>query len=84
MSITLIFIFSFILAAIIFDIVIIAKKGRDSSISAYIVRGAQKYPLIPFLAGALCGHLFWSYTSDEGWGCAEVKNTETIFREVSK
>ena len=60
MSITLIFIALLVAAIAIFDVWVILKKGKQESISAYIIRYSHKYPSIPFLLGFLCGHLFWS------------------------
>lgn len=60
MSITLIFIALLVAAIAIFDVWVILKKGKQESISAYIIRYSHKYPSIPFLLGFLCGHLFLS------------------------
>jgi type III secretory pathway component EscT len=60
MNTTVIFIVSVGLLIAIFDVYIIAKKGKTESISAHIIRVSHKYPSIPFLLGFLCGHLFWS------------------------
>jgi len=46
-------------AIAIFDIYIIAKKGKTESISAHLIRYAKKFPSIPFLFGFVAGHLFW-------------------------
>lgn len=59
MNITIIFITLTVVAWIAFDLYIIAKKGKYFSISASIIRATYKYPMIPFLVGFLCGHLFW-------------------------
>lgn len=49
----------------LFDIYIIAKKGKRESISAHIIRGSRKYPLAVLLFGILLGHLFWSMRTDD-------------------
>jgi hypothetical protein len=43
-------------------IVVIATKDGDS-ISWQIWTGAQRYPFLAFLAGFLCGHLFWQMST---------------------
>lgn len=58
MNITLLFISLTVLSWLFFDVIIIAKKGKQESISAHIIRLSTR-PLIPFLVGFLCGHLFW-------------------------
>jgi hypothetical protein len=59
-NITILFIFIIVASIAIFDVWIIMKKGKQESISAHIIRASHKYPSIPFLAGFVCGHLFWS------------------------
>lgn len=49
----------------IFDIWVIAKKGKKESISAHIIRGSKKYPLLVLLAGIVLGHLFWNMQTDD-------------------
>jgi hypothetical protein len=44
---------------IVFDVYIILKEGKASSISATIINWSHEYPSIPFGSGFLCGHLFW-------------------------
>lgn len=63
MSETVIFLIIIALAMIIFDIYIIVKKGARESISAYVIRGSKKYPLLVLCFGVLLGHLFWSMSS---------------------
>ena len=73
MTITVIFIFATLIAIAIFDIVIIAKKGKQESISAYIIRASHKYPLIVLLLGIILGHLFWSMRTDDIYYNMECK-----------
>ena len=68
MNLTLIFIFSTIVAIAVFDIWVIAKKGKQESISAHIIRASHKHPSIPFIAGYVCGHLFWKMYDVSVWG----------------
>jgi len=60
MNITLLFIITIAVLIAIFDVYIIAQKGKKESISAHIIRVSHNHPLIPFLLGIVCGHLFWS------------------------
>lgn len=63
MSITPLFMLIATLIIIIYDVYIIAKKGKYYSISAYVIRGSKQYPLIVLAFGILLGHLFWSMSS---------------------
>ena len=60
MSWTSIFLIVAVVAIVIFDVYVIMKKGKAESISAYIIRGSKKYPLLVLLTGIVLGHLFWS------------------------
>jgi hypothetical protein len=42
-----------------YDIVAINNGGVDASISVMLYTWACSYPIIPFVLGGLCGHLFW-------------------------
>lgn len=70
MSLTVLFLIIICASLIIFDVYVIFKKGKQESISAYIIRGSKKYPLIVYLAGIVTGHLLWSM------------NTEDIYHDV--
>jgi hypothetical protein len=61
---------------IAFDIYIIAKKGKQESISAHIIRGSKKYPLLVLCFGILLGHLFWSMSTEDIY-----YNTECITKD---
>lgn len=65
MNITLSFIGIVVVAIAVFDVWIIAKKGKQESISAHIIRLSHQYPSIPFLVGFVAGHLFWSMASSD-------------------
>jgi len=73
MSLTLIVMVAAAIFLIIFDIWIIAKKGKQESISAYVIRGSKKMPLLVLAFGILLGHLFWSMRTDDAY-----YNTECI------
>lgn len=60
----------------LFDVYIIAKKGKQESISAYIIRGSKKYPLMVLLFGILLGHLFWSMNTADIYYNTECITTE--------
>lgn len=76
MNITLAFIAAVVVSIAVFDIWIIAKKGKHESISAYLIRGSKAYPLIVFLCGIVAGHLLWSMATEDIYRntkCIEVK-----------
>lgn len=56
---------TFILVAIIiiaaFDLYQLNAKGYQATISATIVKLSVNWPIIPFIAGLLCGHLWMPY-----------------------
>jgi len=68
---TEIFVFSIIVIIIVFDVYVINKKGRYHSVSAFLIRAAYKYPMIPFLMGYVMGHLFWVMDYKDIW--TEIK-----------
>jgi hypothetical protein len=45
-------------ALIIWDVIVYAKGDQASTISGVIYLNSKEYPIIPFVAGILCGHLF--------------------------
>ena len=45
MNLTILFMIIIVVAVAIFDVYIIASKGKQESISAHIIRGSFKYPL---------------------------------------
>lgn len=44
---------------IVYDVWVCIKYGSASTISWVTWTTCRKYPIIPFAAGILCGHLFW-------------------------
>jgi hypothetical protein len=80
MSVTLWVLLFTAIFLIVFDVYIIIKKGKQESISAYIIRWwykNKKTIVLAWLLGLLCGHLGWSMkTSDVYYNvkCEEVKN----------
>ena len=48
-----------------FDVWVIVKKGKQESISAYLIRGSREYTLAVLLFGMLLGHVFWSMNTED-------------------
>ena len=48
----------FIIVAI-YDVYAIVTGGTENSISHLLIVSSYKYPILPFLIGVVCGHLFW-------------------------
>jgi hypothetical protein len=42
-----------------YDLYVVGLYGNEDSISNVVMASAKKYPIIPFLLGTICGHLFW-------------------------
>ena len=62
----------------LFDVYIIAKKGKQESISAHIIRGSKQYPLVVLMFGILLGHLFWSMKTEDIYYNTECKKIEVL------
>lgn len=76
MNTTILFIFILVLLISVFDVWIIYKKGKTESISAHVIRGSKKYPLLVLIFGIVLGHLFWSMRTDDVYKnikCVEIK-----------
>jgi hypothetical protein len=59
-EITQIFILSVTALVIVYDFFALFRLGgQAATISARIWEWSEKYPMIPFGAGIVCGHLFW-------------------------
>lgn len=58
-KITIYIILSTILLLLIWDVIAIKVGGTEASISSIIITFAYKMPMFTFLAGFVCGHLFW-------------------------
>jgi hypothetical protein len=41
------------------DVVLYLWGGVPATISAWISETSREFPILPFAAGVLCGHLFW-------------------------
>ena len=64
MNLTVIFMITMGLIIGLFDVWVILKKGKQESISAHVIRGSKKYPLVVLLFGILLGHLFWNMPTE--------------------
>ena len=73
MSHSLIFLLVIAVTIAVFDVWIIYKKGKPSSLSATIIRISREMPLVTLLFGILLGHLFWSMRTDDIYENMECK-----------
>lgn len=49
-----------VVVLVLWDICCLWRGQDQATISAVIWGLSRKYPIIPFAAGVLCGHWFWS------------------------
>lgn len=50
-----------------YDLAAYLVSGNDATISNAVLEWSQAWPILPFVFGILCGHLFWpQYLSQEG------------------
>lgn len=47
-----------------YDIYVFAKKDFTATISAFVWDKSEKYPILPFSIGVICGHFFWQRRED--------------------
>ena len=76
MNLTVLFLIIVCASLALFDVYIIVQRGKHESISAHIIRGSHKYPLMVLLFGIVLGHLFWSMKTEDIYTnvkCLEVK-----------
>lgn len=59
-KITLLVLTFVIFTLIFYDIWVCTTYDATSTISYVTWTTAKNYPIIPFAAGVLCGHLFWT------------------------
>lgn len=52
-----IFIMIFLIGA--YDVFVIMQAGSSASISHKLLNWSMEFPMVPFIAGVLVGHLFW-------------------------
>ena len=64
MNLTVLFIIIGVACVAAFDVYIIIKKGKQESISAHVIRGSKKFPLLVLLLGIVLGHLFWNMPTE--------------------
>lgn len=49
-----------------YDLFIFMTLGNDATISIVMKQLCEQYPVIPFVAGFICGHIFWpNYSLNE-------------------
>lgn len=44
-----------------YEAYVLLRKEPEATISECVWRASRKTPLVPFLAGVLCGHLFFNH-----------------------
>lgn len=78
-----ILLFSIVAIIAIYDVVVIMKKGKYNSISAWMIRTSYKYPSVVFIIGFglgfIAGHLYWEMPDKNVWD-----NPDTIQIETQK
>jgi hypothetical protein len=85
MTITALFILLTIIVIFGFDLWVILKRGKQQSVSAYIIRYSKRYPIAPFLLGIVCGHLTWSMSDfDYKTPEAMIEKCEKFIEENKK
>jgi hypothetical protein len=57
--ITFIFVLSMAISVLAYDGFVMLKAGYEASVSHTVIIMAYKYPVMTFLVGFVCGHLFW-------------------------
>jgi hypothetical protein len=77
MNLTVLFLIIIAVSLALFDVYIIWKKGKQESISAHIIRGSKKYPLLVLLFGIVLGHLFWSMNIEDIYYNTKCEKTYT-------
>lgn len=48
-----------LVVVLVYDAFVISVGGTEASISSIIIEFSYKMPIFTFLAGVVCGHLFW-------------------------
>ena len=75
-KITSIFIAVGIVVAIAYDVIVINMSGPDNSISQVVIDWAYEFPIFSFMAGGLCGHLFWQMSKSRKIGAMQERIKE--------
>lgn len=60
MIITQIILIVLLASILAYDVVAVLIGGTKWTISFNIYAASKQYPIIPFVAGVVAGHLFWS------------------------
>jgi hypothetical protein len=53
-------------ALVIYNIAVGLLSGGDATISVRLQYHAARFPALPFIVGALCGHWFWAVRGIRG------------------
>jgi hypothetical protein len=64
-KVTTIVILATLIILVGYDVYAIAVGGTEASISSMVIMFSYKMPMATFLAGFVCGHLFWRMRSNE-------------------
>ena len=72
------FIWLILIAVVVWDIAAKTFGGMGATVSSLLFNLGYDWPVIPFMAGLLCGHFFFSM-----WGRESKKMVDAIARGVS-
>ena len=53
-----------ILIVALWDCYVLYQGQQQATISVVIYESSKKWPVIPFVLGFLCGHIFWQVYGD--------------------
>lgn len=72
---TFLVLMSSLILLILWDLYAVYVGGDEATISNLILVGTYRYPFVSFLAGFICGHLFWR--ANDTKDLQEVINAES-------
>lgn len=78
MNITATVVFGILGLIAIADVLLIVKKGKTATISAWIIRHSKEFPVFPFLIGFAMGHLFWQMKPLDVYECDSREIKEVL------
>lgn len=56
---------SLVIFLVVYDLIALWLGGWDATISVVVLTWSSRYPILPFLFGVVCGHLFWPQRVDK-------------------
>jgi uncharacterized membrane protein YdjX (TVP38/TMEM64 family) len=56
---TIAILLAFLVLLLVWEGWVLVNAEQGDTISSVIATAAERWPVIPFLAGLLCGHFFW-------------------------